>query len=90
MFKTEGHVATSELTSIRRRDLKLRDARQRRSLPQQGGEVQCRGTCGNVRAHLSKEAMSEAEGRVAAPDLTSVRRRCPKLRDVWQRRILAQ
>jgi hypothetical protein len=52
----------------------LRDRWQYRSLPQQGGEIRGRETRGSAEAHLSKEAMSEDEGRVTAPELTSARR----------------
>jgi hypothetical protein len=70
-----GHMAAPELTSARRRGPEPRDTWQHRSSPQQGGEVQTRGTRGSTGAHLIKEARSGAEGHVAAPELTSVRRR---------------
>jgi hypothetical protein len=59
---------------------------QRRSSPQQGGEVQGRGTYGSVRAHLSKETRFEAEGYVVASELTSARRRGPRPLDTWRLR----
>jgi hypothetical protein len=59
------------------------DTWQRRSLPQQRGEVRGRGTRGSARAYLSKEARSGTVGHMAAPELTSVRRRGSELRDTW-------
>jgi hypothetical protein len=56
------------------------------SSPQQGGEVWGRGTRGSTRAHLSKEVRFRAEGHVAAPELTSVRRRGPGLWGTWRLR----
>jgi hypothetical protein len=38
-----GHVAVSELTSLGRQGQELRDTWQRRSSPQQGGEVRAAG-----------------------------------------------
>jgi hypothetical protein len=52
-------------------------------LPSQGGRASSRGTCGSARAHINKEAMSETAGHVAAPELTSARRRGPGPRDTW-------
>jgi hypothetical protein len=70
-----GHMAAPELTSAKRRGTELRDTWQHRNSPQQGGEVQARGTRGSTGAHLIKEARSGVEGHVAAPELTLVRRR---------------
>jgi hypothetical protein len=42
--------------------------------PSQEGRALSRGTRGSTRAHLIKEARSGAEGHVAAPELTLVRR----------------
>jgi hypothetical protein len=85
-----GHMAASELTSARRRGPEVRDTWQHRSSPQQGGEVWNRGTRGSTGAHLVKEARSGAEGHVAAPELTSVRRRGPGPQDMWQHRSSPQ
>jgi hypothetical protein len=52
-------------------------------LPSQEGRVRSDRTHGSVGAHLSKEVMSEAEGHVAAPELTSARRRGPGPLDTW-------
>jgi hypothetical protein len=41
---------------------------QRRSSPQQGGEVQGRGTRGSVEAHLCREVWSEATAYVQRVD----------------------
>jgi hypothetical protein len=38
------------------------------------GSVRSHRTCGRIRAHLVREARSEAEGHVAASELTSARR----------------
>jgi hypothetical protein len=43
-----------------------------------------RGTHGSTGAYLIKEARSEAEGHVTAPELTSARRRGSGPRDTWQ------
>jgi hypothetical protein len=53
-------------------------------LPSQEGRVRSSRTRGSARAHLSKEARSGAAGHVAASELTSVRRRDPRLPDAWQ------
>jgi hypothetical protein len=58
---------------------------QHRSSPQQGGEVQARGTRGSVGAHLSKETKSGATGHMVAPKPTSVGRCGLKLQHTWQR-----
>jgi hypothetical protein len=50
----------------------LRDTWQHRSSPLK--KTRSRETRGSTRAHLVKEAMSKAEGHVAAPELTSTRR----------------
>jgi hypothetical protein len=55
-------------------------------LPSQEGKGQSRGTRGSTGAHLVKEARSGAEGYVAAPELTSARRRGPGPRDTWWHR----
>jgi hypothetical protein len=60
------------------------DTWQRRSSPQQGGEVWGRETRGSAGAHLSKKARSGAVGHVTTPELTSVRRRGPGPRDTWR------
>jgi hypothetical protein len=52
-------------------------------LPSQEGRAPSRGTCGSARAHINKEAMFETAGHVAAPELTSARRRGPGPRDTW-------
>jgi hypothetical protein len=49
-------------------------------LPSQEGRAWSPGTRGNAGAHLSKEVRSGAAGRVAAPELTSVKRRGSELR----------
>jgi hypothetical protein len=61
------------------------DMWQRRSSPQQGGEVRGHGTRGSAGAHLSKEARSGTAGHVAAPEPTSAERCGPKLQLIWQR-----
>jgi hypothetical protein len=43
-------------------------------IPSQEGRARSHGTRVSTRAHLIKEARSKAEGHVAAPELTSVRR----------------
>jgi hypothetical protein len=78
-----GHVAALELTSSKRQGLELRYTWQRWSSPQQGGEVHDRGTRGSIEAHLINEVRSRAEGHVAAPELTSVRRRGLGPWDTW-------
>jgi hypothetical protein len=55
-------------------------------LPSQEGRARSPGTRGSTRAHLSKEVRSRAEGHVAAPELTSARRRGPGPWDTWQLR----
>jgi hypothetical protein len=54
-------------------------------LPSQKGRTVSRATRGSTGAHLVKEARFGAEGYVAAPELTSARRRGPGPRDAWQR-----
>jgi hypothetical protein len=54
-------------------------------LPSQVGRARSRGTRGSTGAHLIKEARSRAEGHMAAPELTSARRRGPGPRDAWWR-----
>jgi hypothetical protein len=49
-----------------------------------GGKARSHETRGSAGAHLSREAMSEAEERVAAPELNSARRRDPGPRATWQ------
>jgi hypothetical protein len=61
------------------------DTWQHRSSPRQGGKDRSRGTRGSVRAHLSKEARSEAAGHVVASEPTSAGRCGPKLQLMWQR-----
>jgi hypothetical protein len=51
-----------------------------------GGRARSHGTRGSARAHLGKEARSEAEEHVAAPELNSARRQGPRSRDTWQHR----
>jgi hypothetical protein len=55
-------------------------------LPPRRDRAQIHGTCGSAGAHLGKEERSRAEGHVAAPELTSARRRGPGPRDMWQHR----
>jgi hypothetical protein len=78
-------VAASEPTSLGRRGPELRNTWQRRSPPQQGGEVRSYGPRGSTRAHLNKEVRSGAAGHVAAPKPTSAGRCGPKLQLTWQR-----
>jgi hypothetical protein len=80
------HMVAPELTSAKRRGPGLRDTWQHRSSPRQGDEVQGHGTRGITGAHLVKEARSGTEGHVAAPELTSARRRGPGSRDKWWHR----
>jgi hypothetical protein len=68
-----GQVVVPELTSSRRQGLELRDTWQRQSSPQQGSEVQVRGTHGSAGAHLCSEVRSGAEGHVAATEFSSAR-----------------
>jgi hypothetical protein len=51
-----------------------------------GGRAQSHGTHGSTGAHLVREATSGAEGHVAAPELTSTRRRGLGPQDMWRRR----
>jgi hypothetical protein len=67
-------VVASELTSARRQGLGQRDMWQRRSSPQQVGEVRSRGTHGSTGAYIVEEAMSRAEGHVTPPELTLTKR----------------
>jgi hypothetical protein len=62
----------------------LRDTWQRRSSPQQGGEVRGCGIFGGAGAHLYREVRSGAEGHIAAPELTSAGRRGLGLWDTWR------
>jgi hypothetical protein len=57
---------------------------QRRSSPQQGGEVWGRGTHGSAGAHLDREVRSGAAGHVAVPKPTASGRRGPGLRVTCQ------
>jgi hypothetical protein len=57
-------------------------------LPSQEGRARSHGTHSSTGAHLVKEARFRAEGHVAAPELTSVRRRGPSPRDTWWHRSL--
>jgi hypothetical protein len=57
-----GHVTVPE---------ELRNARRRRSLTQQGGEVRGRGTYGSSGAHLCREVWSEVTAYVAAHGCTT-------------------
>jgi hypothetical protein len=66
--------AASEPSLVGRRGSEPRDAWQRRSPPQRGGGVQNRGARGSVGALLSGKAGSEATGRAAAPEPSSVGR----------------
>jgi hypothetical protein len=77
------HMAAPELTSARRRGPESWDTWQHQSSPQQGGKVQSRGTQGSTGAHLSKEVRYRAARHVAAPELTSSRRRGPGPWDMW-------
>jgi hypothetical protein len=80
-----GHVATPEFTLSMRKGPELRDTWQRRSSPQQGGEVRGHGTHGNAGALLSDEVRSGAVGHVVASEPTFVGRCGPKLQLTWQR-----
>jgi hypothetical protein len=64
--------------------MKLRDTWQRRSSPQQGGEVRGRGTHGGTGAHLGNEARSGAVGYMVASETTSVGRWGLGPRGMWQ------
>jgi hypothetical protein len=77
-------VAASELTSVRRRGSGPRDTWQRRSSPQQGGEVRGCGTRGSAGAQLSKEVRSGVVGHMVAPEPTSAGRFGLKLQLTWQ------
>jgi hypothetical protein len=66
-----GHGAAPELISSRRQGPELRDTWQRRSSPQQGGEVRGCGTHGGTGAHLCREVWSEVTAYVAACGCTS-------------------
>jgi hypothetical protein len=52
-------------------------------LPSQESRARSHGTHGSIGAHLSKEVRSGGEGHVAAPELTSARRRGLESRDTW-------
>jgi hypothetical protein len=52
-------------------------------LPSQEGRARGYGTHGDAGAHLSKEVRFRAEEHVAAPELTSARRRGPGPQDTW-------
>jgi hypothetical protein len=65
-----GHEAAPELTSARRQGPELRDTWQRRSSPQQGGEVRGSGTRSGAGAHFCREVWSEATTYVAARGCT--------------------
>jgi hypothetical protein len=56
-------------------------------LSSRGGRARSHGTRGSIGAHLVREARSGVEGHVAAPELTSTRRRSLGPRDTWRRRI---
>jgi hypothetical protein len=66
-----GHVAAPELTSARGRGPGPWDTWQRRSSPQQGGEVQGHGTCGGTGAHLCREVWFEATDYMTALECMS-------------------
>jgi hypothetical protein len=57
-------------------------------LPYQKVRAPSRGTHGSAGARLNKEVRSEAVRHMAAPELTSVRRRGPGPRDTWRCRHL--
>jgi hypothetical protein len=57
-------------------------------LSSRGGRARSHGPRGSTGAHLVSEARSGAEGQVAAPELTSARRRGPRSRNMWRRRSL--
>jgi hypothetical protein len=59
-------------------------------LSSRGDRVRCHGIRGSAGAHLGREARSEAEQHVAAPELNSARRRGPEPRDTWQHRSSPQ
>jgi hypothetical protein len=67
-------VAAPKRTSTRRRNPGPWDTWEHRSSSHQGGEVRGHKTCSSVRAHLSKEARSEAMGHMVAPEPTSAGR----------------
>jgi hypothetical protein len=52
-------------------------------LSSQGGKARSLGTHGSTGAHLVREARSEAEGHVAAPEITLSGRQGPELGDTW-------
>jgi hypothetical protein len=79
-----GYVVASKTTSTGRSGLKLRDMWQRRSSPQQRGEVWNHGKDGRTGVHLGREARSGATGHVAATEPTSAGRRGLELYDMWQ------
>jgi hypothetical protein len=63
-------MAAPELTLSRRQGPEQRDTWQCRSSPQQGGEVQGRGTRGGAGPHLCREVWFEATTYVAARECT--------------------
>jgi hypothetical protein len=58
--------------------------------PSQEGRARRHETRDITGAHLDMEARSGAKGHVAAPELTSARRRGPGLQDTWQRQSSPQ
>jgi hypothetical protein len=71
-----GYAAALELPS-KEDSAEPWDTWQRRSSSQQRGEVQGRETRGGAGAHLCRKVRSGAKGHMAAPELTSARRRGP-------------
>jgi hypothetical protein len=69
--KAMGHVVALELTSAGRRGSETRNTWRHRSSPQQGGEVQGRGTRGSARAHLGREVRFRATRYVVVHGCTS-------------------
>jgi hypothetical protein len=53
-------------------------------LSSRGGRARSHRTRGSARAHLSREARSEAEEHMTTQELNSIRRRGPGPRDTWK------
>jgi hypothetical protein len=75
------HMAASEPSLGERWGPEPQDTWWHRSSPQQGGEVQSRGTRVSTGALLSREAGSRAARHVSASELSSAGRRSPELLD---------
>jgi hypothetical protein len=78
-----GHVTTLEPSLTWWWGPESWDAWQHQNPPQHGGGVQCRGTRGSAEAHLNREKGSDAVGRIAMLEPTSIGRRGLELRDTW-------